>query len=583
MRKFLVAAVISLSLVGSAVAQSVTDAQLLSGGLGQEAPNGDSRGLSISPNGKALAFASDANNLVAADVNGFSDIFTVSEVEGLAIPKLLVTSADGGFPDGGSNYPVVSAIHPDGKRFAVSFLSTAHNLIDGYEPINEIPQVFVSLQPRGDNILVSRALGSRSPGNLDLRPSNGVAFSTSIAVKGIEPPELRVAFISCATDLGPDAENPNGKMLPFMAAITKRDGRPGWAVRIRRIPTPDLNTDVQNLVLSGDGDIVAYDVARPTVNGGALRQVYRVRDRSTQPELVTAYGLDNGFESFEPSLSFDGKVISFLTRSQMGSVSAAPNLFFVRTGDDFAQRPTQANTNSSGVASDGNIIDFGDYYPTGRLAPNGFLISFSDSGSNLADNGGSPPSFSQTYVKNLLTNEIVRTSALANKGVRLAEGGQSYTVGLGGAFYGSNSMTATFVSRANNLSDHVGVEPYANAYRSVLTFSPPPLSPNFPINAPPHVSVNGDSVTIRLQDFSATLPTSSKGPSIQAGKVRYVVEITNSTTRKRIRLVTTRNRVTVRKLSPGRYTVRYRATSTPSGGSVVRSKYSPKQPMTISS
>ena len=582
MRRGLLVSLALLASVEIAGAQNPTDAELLSRALNGGSPDQGTTRVSISPNGKALAFASSASNLVPGDTNQTGDIFTVLESNGSVTPQMLVRAADGGLPDGESMEPTVSATHPDGRRFLVAFLSRATNLIAGYENITEVPQAFVSLQPRGETILVSRALGSRDPGNLDLRPCDGLVQSISVAIKGVEPPEIRVAFLSSATNLGAGAPNPNSKLLPFIAVLKRRNGKPGWDVQIRGLPTPDNSQDHSNLLISGDGLSVVYDVPRASASGASLRQVYRAKEGNPTAELVSQYALTNSFEALQPSLSFNGEVVSFLMRNQAGSRTAPVNAFFVRSGDDLTQRPTQANTNSSGVPSDGAIAEsFGSdqYYPGARLSPNGFTIAFSDTGTNLAPNGSSLPIYAQSYLKDLVTNQIFRTSAAASRGVATADGGASYSVGLGGSFFNSSSITATFISEAVNLAANNGGE--ANAYRSTVNFAPPPLTQGAPIDAPPDVRVNGTSVTLRFQPFDPAAVGSLSGPSIAANRVRYNAELKNSSTNDRIQLVTTRNRVTVRKLSPGRYTVRYRASSRPSSGGVVKSKYSPKQTMVI--
>jgi hypothetical protein len=172
--------------------------------------------------------------------------------------------------------------------------------------------------------------------------------------------------------------------------------------------------------------------------------------------------------------------------------SALPDLFYVRTGDDFASRPTQANTNSAGVESTGNIAELytaSDLRPRAQLAPNGIFIAFSDTGKNLTETATGSYSDAQTYVKNLVTGQIVRTSARAGSGIARGENGDSYGVAVGGSFFNSNSVTASFLSKANNISDNSNL--YAQAYSAVVTFDPPPLTQGAPINAPPDVRVSG--------------------------------------------------------------------------------------------
>lgn len=579
MKRFLLAAVTLLSLLDGALAQSVDDAELLSRATDGTPGDADTLTLSVAPNAKKFIFASTASNLVPGDPGDLSDLFVVEEKDGVRTVSLFVTGTGGSFPNGSSFEPRVTPVLPDGKRFAVAFLSYASNLISGFVPKNGTQQLFASFQPRGDTILVSRALGSTEPGTPDLKSSNGSVFSPSIAIRSVEPPEIRIAFLSDATDLGSDAPNPLAKRLPFIASVRKRDGKPGWDVTIKSVSTPDNAADHDNLVLSGDGGTVAYTVARPNTSGAGpslLRQVYRVKQGSS-PELVSEYALTNGREGREPSLSFNGEVVVYLLGEQ-GSQSSLDGLFYVRTGDNFAGRPTQVNTNSQGIPSDGEIVgEFSGTLPRAQLAPNGVFVAFSDTGMNLTESSSGQFADAQTYVKNLLTGQIVRTSARASEGITMGQSGDSYAVDLGGSLFNSNSVIATFISKAVNLSSST----LAQAYRATVTFEPPPLTEGAPIDVPPDVRVSGTKATIFLQQFDVPAQSTGHGSAVATTRVRYSTDVRNNTTQKRIRLVTTRNRATVRNLSPGRYTVRYRVSSPSPSGGIARSKYSPKQPMTI--
>lgn len=91
-------------------------------------PNGASRSPSVSANGRFVAFASDANNLVRGDANGVTDIFVRDTCVGAAagcVPTTtrVSTGPDGIEPNGASSTPKISL---DG-RF-VAFNSAATNL-----------------------------------------------------------------------------------------------------------------------------------------------------------------------------------------------------------------------------------------------------------------------------------------------------------------------------------------------------------------------------------------------------------------------------------------------------------------------
>ena len=106
-------------------------------GLNGADPNGPSSAPSVSADGRFVVFASDANNLVKGDTNGWSDIFVRDTCVGSAstcVPATIRISLgpDGAEADGPSSSPAIS---PDG-RF-VAFNSSATNLVP--QPAKPLP------------------------------------------------------------------------------------------------------------------------------------------------------------------------------------------------------------------------------------------------------------------------------------------------------------------------------------------------------------------------------------------------------------------------------------------------------------
>jgi hypothetical protein len=91
-------------------------------------PNGSSNLPSVTPDGRFVVFASEANNLVKGDSNGVADIFLRDTCIGSAITCVPATTRLSVGPDGEANGPSSApAISSDG-RFVV-FNSTATNLV----------------------------------------------------------------------------------------------------------------------------------------------------------------------------------------------------------------------------------------------------------------------------------------------------------------------------------------------------------------------------------------------------------------------------------------------------------------------
>lgn len=102
---------------------------------GDQAVGGDSLGASISTDGRYVAFYSDAVNLVPDDTNGRTDIFVHDRVDGTTT-RVSVASTGAQAMGGASLEPAVSG---DGRY--VAFQSAANNLVAN--DINGVADVFV--------------------------------------------------------------------------------------------------------------------------------------------------------------------------------------------------------------------------------------------------------------------------------------------------------------------------------------------------------------------------------------------------------------------------------------------------------
>ena len=105
--------------------------------------NGTDLSYSATPNGRYVAFGSDATNLVSGDTNDTTDVF-LRDMLARTTGRVSVSST-GAEGDGPSNQPVLSA---DG-RF-VAFESAAQNLVAGDSNASE--DIFVHEVPRGEAV-----------------------------------------------------------------------------------------------------------------------------------------------------------------------------------------------------------------------------------------------------------------------------------------------------------------------------------------------------------------------------------------------------------------------------------------------
>lgn len=303
----------------------------------------ESFGTSITPDGRYVAFASRAPNLVPGDTNGQTDAFIRDRRTGTT--TRISVSARGTQGNSESTFPRLSA---DGRH--VAFPSWATNLIPG----DTTAGVFVrgldsgtlervsatgtgaTISGDGRYVAFDTYASNEVPGDTNTSgdvfvrdrqtrtttrisvASNGAQADNDSGTAAMTPDGRYVAFDSLASNLVPgDAPGPR--------AVFVRDRQTGATSRIAVGTNP---------ALSADGRYIAFQ-DRPV--DGEHTQVF-VRDRQTGTTTRISVATDgtpaNGL-SYQAALSADGRQVAFH--------SAATNLIPAdtnNTGDIFT-RPTQ--------------------------------------------------------------------------------------------------------------------------------------------------------------------------------------------------------------------------------------------------
>ena len=277
----------------------------LSGG-GVQA-NGDSTRPAVSADGRFVAFASVASNLVAKDTNSRSDIFVRDRLTGATTR---VSLAAGGIQaNGDSAAPSISA---DG-RF-VAFQSKADNLVPG--DTNSFKDIFVHDRRTGITMRVS--LGD------DGGEGNSDSVQPAISADG-----RFVAFSSFAANLV-DGDT-NGREDVFVrdlagstTILVSVDAEGGPANHLSRAPA-----------ISADGRFVAFEsLASDLVegDGNGFTDVF-VRDTVSQATVlisVSGSGEQGNQISHSPSISADGHKVAFISASTnlvLGDYNNFPDAF----------------------------------------------------------------------------------------------------------------------------------------------------------------------------------------------------------------------------------------------------------------
>ena len=269
----------------------ITRVSVDSQGAEGNGPSGQ-HGVAISGDGRYVAFASDATNLVTGDTNGVSDIFvhdTVTSVTTLVSMGLNKTAADG------ASY--LAALSWDGRY--VAFSSDASNLVSG--DTNKFRDVFVYDQASPG---IRRVSVDVTNGNAD--EASGV---TGLSISG---DGNMVAFESAATDLV-------GSDLNSLVDVFVRDLTTNFTTLVSVSSTGVQGDGASSLPsLSYDGSYVAFgsfatNLVSNDLNGEHDVFVHDLQMQSTSRVSVSSLGaeadLDCGLTAI--AISADGTTVAF--------------------------------------------------------------------------------------------------------------------------------------------------------------------------------------------------------------------------------------------------------------------------------
>lgn len=250
-----------------------------------------SENASISENGRFVAFQSNADNLVSGDTNTQQDVF-VRDLKNDKTRRVSVSSA-GAEGDDSSSSPSISA---DGRL--VVFGSQATTLVpnDG----NATGDIFVNDRK------------THKTRRLSLSSSGAEADDYSNGFPSISANGRFVAFSSHATNLvGHDL---NGKSDIFLRDLDKKTTKL-ISVSSSGEQANDNSFLVDPLVVSNDGRYLAFiSLATNLVAGGTTGEQVFLRDvkrHKTRLLNVSGSGVQGDGPSFDPSMTPDGRVISF--------------------------------------------------------------------------------------------------------------------------------------------------------------------------------------------------------------------------------------------------------------------------------
>jgi Tol biopolymer transport system component len=373
--------------------------------------NGFSPCISVSADGRYVAFYSLASNLVPGDTNGAHDVF-VHDRQSKTIERVSVGSG-GAQADGSSLGPSTSA---DG-RF-VAFESYATNLVPG--DANGVVDVFVRDRQNGTTEFVS----------VD---SNGIQGNDDSALASISADGRYVAFASFATNLVPGDTND-------ASDVFVHDRQTGTTERVS-VDSGGLqgNNGSSYPSISADGRYVAFHSVASNLVAGDTNGSYDVfvHDRQsglTERISVDSTGIQGNFSSSFPSISADGRCVAF--------TSVATNLVVGDTNftDDVFVRDRQSGTTER-VSVDSSAGQGNDSSRYPSISADARRIAFFSYASNLVP--GDMNAHADVFVHDRQSGTTERAS-VGSGGAEGNNESQFPSISADGRY-------VAFVSRASNL------------------------------------------------------------------------------------------------------------------------------------
>ena len=402
----------ALLCAAAARAQSTERVSVASGGAQGNAASGPGLNcLSISADGRYVAFESDATNLASGDTNGVRDVFVRDRIAGTT--ERVSVGAGGLEGDGASAAPSISA---DGRY--VAFESHATNLVA--LDTNGERDIFVRDRLAGTTERVSVA-------------TSGVEGDLGSAAAAISADGRHVSYESDATNLV--AGDTNSRTDVFV-----RDVQAGTTVRVSTSAQGMQGTQGNDEpAISGDGRYVAFDCwasdLYPGDTNGCEDLVVKDLVLGTLERLsVSAAGVECNANTGQPKISADGRYVVFF--------SDADNLVAPDTngaGDVFVRDLVAGTIERVSVAAGGVEGDQGSIYAA--ISDDGRWVSFMSVSSNLVANDVNAAA--DAFVKDRATG-AVELASVSTAGTRGDADSLTTRISADGRF-------VAFVSFATNL------------------------------------------------------------------------------------------------------------------------------------
>ena len=496
---------------------------------------GGNRGSSspvITPDGRFVAFVSDANDLVAGDDNGIPDVFVRDLQQGVTV--LVSPGAQYGYrgSDSASDSPVIT---PDG-RF-VAFTSTASNLVSGAQATYQ--EIYVRDLVQGQTLWASQSIGATSPPS-SYNPALSddgryVAFKIStragftVARCTLATLSLEVISTTAAghdplgsDDYGP-AMSPDGRFVVFSDAVSANGTSSVWLwdgqtkstslVSANSSGQPSVNGICDSAALTPDGRYVAFVSNGTDLNSHAVDgefQVYLRDMRSGTTELASGNADGTGAGALGgtvPALSSDGRFVLFESRGDAlvsDDLNHAYDVFLRDLTTSTTELISRAATNPPALTANAASLTANN-----AVSADGRYVVFESSAGNLVS--GDTNGWRDVFVRDLQlgSNILVSVNQLGTGGAHGTSGSASIS---------ANGRYVVFISSADDLTpkdtnglDDIFVRDLLTGTTRLVSVSIKGFSANR-ASTSPSMSADGRLVAF-LSSASDLAPTGAPMPS----------------------------------------------------------------------
>ncbi len=318
--------------------------------------NSDSTWPSLSADGRFVAFESSASNLVPGDTNGKHDVFVRDRVTG--ITERVSVDGIGSQGNAHSYWPSISA-----NGDFVAFVSDASNLVAG------------DTNGWGDVFVRDRTLGTTERVSVDSAGAQGMNISDS---PSISADGNLVAFASWSETLVTGDTN-------VTKDIFVHDRQSG-ATELASVSTSGAqgNYPSDQPSISADGRFVAFCTNSSTLVSGDTNIVEDVFVRdlqagTTERVSISTSGAQASTTCAGPSMSADGRFVVFHTGSNTlvgGDTNGSVDVFLrdrlngttSRVSVDSAGGQVSGNSDKATLSADAGVVAFRSF--SGNMVPN---------------------------------------------------------------------------------------------------------------------------------------------------------------------------------------------------------------------